>query len=62
MVGMRQGATVEEIATELKQKAAQLWGQARATQLDGPLNDMAEFLHQVAENLPDREDEPAFFL
>ena len=62
MVGMRLGATVDEIAADLKEKAAQLWGQVRASQLDEPLNEMAGYIHQVAENLPDREEEPAFFL
>ena len=62
MVGMRHGVDKNAIAAELLEKAAELWGQARADQIRGALHQAADYLHQVAENLPARDEEPAFFL
>ena len=62
MVGMRNDASVESLAQELEDKAADLWGQERASRMGPAMRQAAEHLQQVANNLPKREEEPAFFL
>ena len=62
MVGMRRDASIEAMARELQDKAAELWGQERASQIGPAMQQAAEYLQQVADNLPSREEEPAFFL
>ena len=62
MVGMNSDAEVDAVARELQEKAADLWGSERASQMGPAMRQAAEFLQQVARNLPRREEEPAFFL
>ena len=62
MVGMRNDASVESLAQELQDKAADLWGEERASRMGPAMRQAAEHLQQVANNLPKREEEPAFFL
>ena len=62
MAAMRHGSSTEEITRELLEKAAQLWGESRATQIHDALRVAADYLRQVSETLPQREEEPAFFL
>ncbi len=62
MVGMNPGQAQEGIAQELVAKATELWGQGRAQAIHRVLEETARNLWLVAENLPDREEEPAFFL
>ena len=52
----------EEMSRELVAKAIDLWGEARAEAIRNPLETMAENLWVLAQNLPDLEQEPAFFL
>ena len=62
MVGMRNDASIDTVAKELQEKAADLWGEERASQMGPAMRQAAELLQQVADNLPRREEEPAFFL
>ena len=62
MVGMRNDASIDAVAQELQDKAADLWGQERASRMAPAMRQAAELLQQVADNLPKREEEPAFFL
>ena len=62
MVGMRNDASIDAVAQELQDKAADLWGQERASRMGPAMRQAAELLQQVADNLPKREEEPAFFL
>lgn len=62
MVGMNPRHSREEIAQELVAKATELWGQERAEAMRRALEEAAEHLLLVAQNLPGREEEPAFFL
>ena len=62
MAGMRNDASIDAVAKELQEKAADLWGQERASQMGPAMRQAAELLQQVADNLPRREEEPAFFL
>ena len=50
------------IARELASKAAALWGPHRAEQLRTVLEGTADHLWTIAQNLPDEEQEPGFFL
>ena len=61
MVGLNSGLSKDEIVRELARKARELWGDKRAEEIGPGLAQMADFLHQVAQNLPDKEEEPAFF-
>ncbi len=62
MVGMKDNASVEALAQELQEKAADLWGQERASRMGPAMRQAAEYLQMVGNNLPKREEEPAFFL
>ena len=62
MVGMRNDASIDAVAKELQEKASDLWGEERASQMGPAMRQAAELLQQVADNLPRREEEPAFFL
>ncbi len=62
MVGMRNDASIDAVAKELQEKASDLWGEERASQMGLAMRQAAELLQQVADNLPRREEEPAFFL
>jgi hypothetical protein len=59
---MRNDASIDAVAKELQEKAADLWGEERASQMGHAMRQAAELLQQVADNLPRREEEPAFFL
>ena len=62
MVGMNPNLSRQEIAQELVAKAEELWGQERAEAIRALLEEVAGNLWLVAQNPPDREQEPAFFL
>jgi hypothetical protein len=59
---MRNDASIDAVAKELQEKAADLWGEERASEMGPAMRQAAELLQQVADNLPRREEEPAFFL
>ena len=62
MVGMNPGQSREEIARELFAKATELYGAQRAEAIRASLDEAAEHMWVISQNLPDREQEPAFFL
>ena len=62
MVGMNPRQSQEEILKELSAKATEFWGQERAEALRAVLEESAANLWLLAQNLPDVEQEPAFFL
>jgi hypothetical protein len=62
MVGVNYKMSPQEIAQELIDAAVVLWGQERADAIRSTLEQTAENLSTIAQNLPDREEEPAFFL
>ena len=61
MVGLDSGLSKEDIRQELARKSRELWGEKRSREIGRELDQLASFLHQVARNLPDREEEPGFF-
>ena len=61
MVGLDSGLSKEEITQELARKSRELWGEQRSQEIGRELDQLAGFLYQVARNLPDKEEEPAFF-
>ena len=62
MVGTNPRLSKEEMSRELVAKAIDLWGEARAEAIRNSLETMAENLWVLGQNLPDLEQEPAFFL
>ena len=62
MVGMNPAQSREEIARELFAKATELYGAHRAEAIRSSLDEAAEHMWVISQNLPDREQEPAFFL
>lgn len=62
MVGMDPGLARDQIARELVDKAAELWGRDRAEAVRPFLEGVADNLWIVRQNPPDPEQEPAFFL
>ena len=62
MAGMPGGKDREAILQGMHDKASALWGPERARLLEDSLQQMADYLSQLEENLPHREEEPAFFL
>jgi hypothetical protein len=59
---MDPGQSRQEIARELFAKATELYGPQRAEAIRATLDEAAEHLWVIAQNLPDKEEEPAFFL
>ena len=59
---MRPDETHQDVAQELLEQAAQLWGPERAEAIQPVLEEMAGNLLLLAQNPPHREEEPAFFL
>ncbi|MBI4233563.1 MAG: hypothetical protein HY686_03890 [Chloroflexi bacterium] len=62
MVAIRPGASEAEIARKLCEGAVDVWGPLRAEELRPNLERLAASLWQLSQNLPKREEEPAFFL
>lgn len=62
MVGMNPAQSQQEIARELFAKATELYGPQRAEAIRATLEEAAEHLWTISRNLPDKEEEPAFFL
>ena len=62
MVGMNPAQTQQDIARELYAKATELYGAQRAEAIRATLEEAAEHLWVISQNLPDKEEEPAFFL
>ena len=62
MVGMNPAQSQDEIARELYAKATELYGEQRAEAIRATLEEAAEHLWVISQNLPDKEEEPAFFL
>lgn len=54
-------ASREEIAKSLEGRAAQLWGQQRADELTQTIEETAEHILRLSQNLPDAEEEPGFY-
>ena len=51
----------EEIASSLKAHAEVLWGAQRATELQGLLEQTAEHVWKISQDLPGDEEEPGFY-
>ncbi len=62
MVGMKPGLSRETLVEELVAKAAELWGQERADQIRDSLAVAGGNLWTIAQNPPDPEQEPAYFM
>lgn len=62
MVGMNPAQSQQDIARELYAKATELYGAQRAEAIRATLEEAAEHLWVISQNLPDKEEEPAFFL
>ena len=62
MVGMNPAQSQQEIAQELFAKATELYGAERAEAIRATLEEAAEHLWVISHNLPDKAEEPAFFL
>ena len=61
MVGMRHGSSPQDIARELEEQAAALWGRWRAQALRSSLEQTAQQLWEIGCHLPERELEPGFY-
>ncbi|MCE2403630.1 MAG: hypothetical protein J4F43_00540 [Dehalococcoidia bacterium] len=59
---MNPAQSQQEIARELFDKATELYGAQRAEAIRATLEEAAEHLWVISHNLPDKEEEPAFFL
>ena len=53
--------TVEGIQEELTRRAVELWGEERAAQLAGPLQDAARQVAEIRGSNPGAEVEPGFY-
>ncbi len=62
MVTVNPKGSQEELSRELIARAAAILGQERAEAIRATLSDAAANLLLVSQNLPHREEEPAFFL
>ena len=62
MVGMNPSQSQQDIAQELFAKATELYGARRAEAIRATLDEAAEYMWVISQNLPDKEQEPAFFL
>ncbi|MCE2463175.1 MAG: hypothetical protein J4F46_04565 [Dehalococcoidia bacterium] len=62
MVTVNPKGSQEELSRELIARAAEILGQERAEAIRATLSDAAANLLLVSQNLPHREEEPAFFL
>ena len=51
----------EEIAGSLKARAEELWGTQRASELQSMLEQTAENVWQIAQDLPSDDEEPGFY-
>ena len=56
------GASQEDIYKKLYDQAVERWGVERAEAIRPNLERVAASLWHIGNNLPDREEEPAFFL
>ena len=54
-------ASEEELALSMKKRAVELWGAERASEIDLTIDGMAERIYLISQNLPQAEDEPAFY-
>jgi hypothetical protein len=61
MVSMKPGSSAQDIARELEEQAAVLWGRRRAQAIRGSLEQTAQQLWEVGRHLPERELEPGFY-
>ena len=51
----------EEIARSLKERAAQLWGIERADAIGSIIEEVAQNVWQLSQDLPDAHEEPGFY-
>ena len=58
---MTEEETVEQVLQELTRRAQKQWGEARAAELAGPLEDTARQVWEVRCAAPDAEVEPGFY-
>ena len=52
----------EEVAASLGQRAKELWGPRRAEAIHSVIEQTAEHIWQVSQNLPADDEEPGFYL
>ena len=50
-----------EIASSLEARAEELWGPQRATELQELLEQTAEHVWKISQDLPNDEEEPGFY-
>ena len=61
MVSMDPKLSKEEMVAQLTDRARAVWGPERAEALNGALEEAGANLWVLTDNLPDRDEEPAFF-
>jgi len=61
MVSMRPGSSAQDIARELEEQAAALWGRRRAEAIRSSLEQTAHQLWEIGRHLPERDLEPGFY-
>ena len=61
MASMKPGSSAQDIARELEEQAAALWGRQRAQAIRHSLEQTAQQLWEVGSHLPERELEPGFY-
>ena len=62
MTSKRHDDNREQIIHDLSSRAVSLWGEQRAVDLKPSIEQMADWLMQIAQDLPGQQEEPAFFL
>ena len=62
MAEVSRDETRDTMVEGLRVQATELWGKARASQITSTLEQTAQHLSVLADDLPRREEEPAFFL
>lgn len=58
---MQSGQTEAEIVESLKRRARELWGVERAEAIQDIIEQTAEHVHRVFEDLPTKDEEPGFY-
>jgi preprotein translocase subunit SecY len=58
---MRPGSSAQDIARDLEEQAAALWGRRRAQVIRRSLEQTAQQLWEVGRHLPERDLEPGFY-
>ena len=57
----RSSDSEDRIVTDLTRRATELWGEKRARSIEQTIAQVARNVRRLADDLPDTEEEPAFY-